>query len=161
MPRRVYFSFHYKNDIQRVVRIRNSGVIKESGQPFIDKAEWEKLKLSGDKTIEKWIDRQMDGTSVIILCIGLETYKRRWVMHEIAKAYQERRGIVAIYMNGMKDLNGNSIGFGVNPLSQLQVKEGEGYKLLSDIYKSYSWVNDDGYNNIEDWISEAAEAAGR
>src|ERR1700739_3744104 len=104
MARRVYFSFHYNNDIHRVVRIRNSGVIKETGQPFIDKAEWEKLKQAGDKQIEKWIDNQMDGTSVIILCIGLETYKRRWVIHEIKKAYNERRGILGIYMNGMKDL---------------------------------------------------------
>lgn len=161
MARRVYFSFHYKNDIQRVVRIRNSGVIKEQGQPFIDKAEWEKLKRTGDKQIENWIDRQMDGTSVIILCIGMETYKRPWVLHEIKKAHNESRGIVGIYMNNMQDLNQNSIGIGINPLSQLYITQTNKRVYLSEIYNTYSWVDDDGYHNIEDWIAEAAENAGR
>jgi hypothetical protein len=161
MARRVYFSFHYDNDIHRVVRIRNSGVIKETGQPFIDKAEWEKLKKSGDKQIEKWIDNQMNGTYVIILCIGLETYKRPWVIHEIKKAHIEKRGIVGIYMNGMKDLNQNSIGKGANPLSGLYISENNRKILLSEIYKTYSWLDNDGYHNIEKWIADAAERAGR
>lgn len=161
MPRRVYFSFHYKNDIQRVVRIRNSGVMRETGQPFVDKAEWEKLKQRGDKMIKDWIDRQMNGTSVLILCIGLETYKRKWVRHEILKAYREGRGILGIYMNDMKDLNGNSIGYGPNPLDEFYITEFGRRKYLSSMYKTYSWNDNNGYYNIEHWIAEAAEAAGR
>jgi len=161
MVRRVYFSFHYKNDIHRVARIRNSGVIKEEAQPFIDKAEWEKLKQTGDNNIQKWIDDQMDGTSVLILCIGLETYTRRWVKHEIKKAYRENRGILGIYMNGMKDLQQNSIGRGRNPLDDFHITENNQKKYLSSIFKTYSWNDDDGYNNIENWIANAASAVGR
>lgn len=71
MVRRVYFSFHHKRDIIRVSQIRNSGVFgKEDAQPFLDKAEWEKIKHSGDQKIIDWINKQMEGTSVLVLCIG-------------------------------------------------------------------------------------------
>lgn len=33
--------------------------------------------------------------------------------------------------------------------------------LLSHFFKTYCWVNDDGYNNISQWIEEAAKQAGR
>jgi hypothetical protein len=161
MARRVYFSFHYANDIHRVVRIRNSGAIKERGQPFKDKAEWEKLKKAGKKKIEEWIDTQMHGTSVLILCIGLETADRKWVLYEINKAYLEGRGILGIHMNKMKDLRGNTIRKGRNPL-RFVYDEIDGSKVyLSELFDCYSWVDDDGYNNIEEWIADAAEAVGR
>ena len=33
--------------------------------------------------------------------------------------------------------------------------------LFSDFFQTYCWVNDDGYNNISQWIEEAAKQAGR
>jgi hypothetical protein len=33
--------------------------------------------------------------------------------------------------------------------------------LFIDKYKTYDWVNDDGFNNIASWIEAAAKAAGR
>ncbi|HEK21209.1 MAG TPA: TIR-like domain-containing protein [Bacteroidetes bacterium] len=160
MARKVYFSFHYRNDIHRVARIRNSGVMSEEGQPFIDKAEWEKLKQSGDLRIQRWIDEQMNGTSVLILCIGSETYKRRWVEYEIKKAYSENRGILGIHLNGMKDLQGNAVVKGVNPLDYIYTNIYQTTRL-SSIFKTYSWNDDDGYHNIEKWINQAALAVGR
>lgn len=32
---------------------------------------------------------------------------------------------------------------------------------FSELFQTYCWVNDDGYNNISQWIEEAAEQAGR
>ena len=161
MTRKVYFSFHYDNDIVRVSRIRNSGLLKEKSQTFLDKADWEKVKRSGVDSIKKWINSQMKGTSVLILCIGTETYNRRWVKHEIVKASDEGRGILGIYLNKMKDFNGNTIGKGHNPLKDFFIEEDGKDILLSNIFNTYSWVDDDGYTNIEDWVEEAAEIAGR
>ena len=72
MPRNVFFSFHHKRDIIRVSRIRNCGTFTDEGQPFLDKAEWEKIKSTGDAKIKNWIDAQMERTSVLIACIGNE-----------------------------------------------------------------------------------------
>lgn len=161
MPRKVYFSFHYQEDIHRVVRIRNSGAIKETGQPFVDKAEWEKIKHAGKKAIREWIDKQMKGTSVLILCIGMETWSREWVLYELQKAHNDGKGILGIYMNKMRDLNKGSIGKGRNPMAQIYVQDNGRDILMSKFYYTYSWVDDDGYNNIENWIADAAADAGR
>ena len=32
---------------------------------------------------------------------------------------------------------------------------------FSELFETYCWTNDDGYNNISDWIETAAEQAGR
>ena len=29
------------------------------------------------------------------------------------------------------------------------------------MYKTYDWVDDDGYNNLAKWVEAAAKAAGR
>lgn len=45
MARRVFFSFHYDEDVNRSMIVRNSWVIQgKEAAGFIDKAEFEKLK---------------------------------------------------------------------------------------------------------------------
>ncbi len=72
MARRVFFSFHYDRDVRRVAQIRNSWVVRAGNetQPFVDKAEWESIKRTGSQAIERWIDKQLDGTSVTVVLIG-------------------------------------------------------------------------------------------
>lgn len=152
MTRKVFFSFHYTNDIVRVSRIRNSGLLKAEGQPFLDKAEWEKIKMDGEQAIKRWITKQMQGTSVVIVCIGEETHLRNWVKHEIKKAFSEGRALLGIHLNGMKDFNGNISKKGHNPLQDFYVEENGVKKYLSDLFPTYSWIDNDGYNNIQNWI---------
>lgn len=161
MARKVFFSFHYKDDIVRVSRIRNSGLLKAEGQPFLDKAEWEKIKKDGEQAIKGWITKQMKGTSVVIVCIGEQTYSRDWVKHEIKKAFKEGRALLGIYLNGMKDFNGTISKKGKNPLSNFYIEENGIKKYLSEIFPTYSWVDDNGYNNIQNWIEDAAKKVGR
>ena len=33
--------------------------------------------------------------------------------------------------------------------------------MLSSIYPTYDWVNNDGYKNMGDWIEKAAQKAGK
>ena len=45
MARRVFFSFHYANDINRSMTVRNSWVTQgKEVVDFIDKAEFEQIK---------------------------------------------------------------------------------------------------------------------
>jgi len=57
MARRVFFSFHYKRDIRRVVQVRNSWVVRGSKetQPFLDRVEWEKIKIKRSYELGKGI----------------------------------------------------------------------------------------------------------
>ena len=163
MARKVYFSFHYDRDIRRVVQIRNSWVVRaeKETQPFLDKAEWESIMRSGRQTIEKWIENQIDGTSVTVVLIGSETYDREWVRHEIKRSYELTKGILGIYIHNVKDPQYGTDTKGKNPLDYWTVEQNGRKVPFSSLYKTYDWVNDDGYTNLAAWVEAAAKAAGR
>ena len=85
MARRTFFSFKYK-DVSRAMVVRNSWVAqgKESAG-FADAADFEKLKKQGDAAIQRWIDNQLNGTSVTVVLVGQHTCSSRWVKYEIEK----------------------------------------------------------------------------
>ena len=67
MARRVFFSFHYDNDIYRSMTVRNSWVTQgKEVAGFVDKAEFERIKRQGEKAVHNWIDGQLNGTSVSV-----------------------------------------------------------------------------------------------
>jgi hypothetical protein len=148
MARKIFFSFHYSRDVQRVSTVRNSNVIGNFEKtPFYDKAEWEKIKRQGDQAVKSWIDSQLNGTSVTVVLIGTETYKRRWVKYEIEKSIEMKKGLIGVHINGIKDWNGNIEDLGPNPLPS-------GYPV-------YKWNADDGAKKLADWVENAAIKAGR
>ena len=142
MARRVFFGFHYKNDVWRANQIRNSWVTRgKEAAGFIDSAEFEKIKEKGDNAVKNWIYEQLQGTSVIVVLIGFETYLRRWVRYEIIKSFDKGNGLLGIYIHKIKDKDGYTDSKGKNPFEYLM--------LVIDDYgkgKYYEWKN-------EKWIS--------
>jgi Cft2 family RNA processing exonuclease len=162
MARKVFFSFHYKHDVRRIVQVRNSWVVRPEGeaQPFYDKAEFEEAKKRAGG-IEKWIEDQLKGTSVTVILFGAETYDRRWVRHEIKRSYELKKAILAIDIHRIKDPQTGTDIQGKNPLNYWSVEKDGRKVYFSEMYETYDWVNDDGYNNLSFWIEKAAKAAGR
>ncbi|OGI95100.1 hypothetical protein A2917_01770 [Candidatus Nomurabacteria bacterium RIFCSPLOWO2_01_FULL_42_17] len=147
MARKIFFSFHYARDSWRVQNVRQSGSIaKFDKTPFYDKATWEKIKLGGDEAIKNWINDQLKGTSVTVVLIGAETYKRRWVKYEINRTIEDGRGLIGVYIGGIKDQNGNTEDLGPNP--------------LPSGYPTYRWNKNNGAQNLGEWVEKAAVAAG-
>ena len=163
MARKVFFSFHYQKDSWRVSQIRNSWVCRPEGeaQPFMDRAEWEKIKRKGNKAIEDWIDSQLVGSSVTCVLIGEETANRPWVEYEIKKSYQEGKGLFGIYIDGMENQKNEKGKKGKNPFENYYITENGKNKYLSEIFPVYHWLNENGRNNIQKWIENAAKKAGR
>lgn len=162
MARKVFFSFHYERDVRRVVQVRNSWVIRPEGeaQPFYDKAEFEEAKKRSGG-IEKWIEEQLKGTSVTVVLFGAETYDREWVRHEIRRSYELKKGILAIDIHRVKDPQKGADIQGKNPLNYWYIEK-KGQKIyFSEMYETYDWINDDGYNNLATWIEKAAKSVGR
>lgn len=161
MARRVFFSFHYARDIRRIVQVRNSWVIrlKEEAQPFLDKAEWEKVERT--KGIEKWIEEQMYGTSVTVVLIGRDTATRPWVLHEIRRSHEVGKGLLGVYIHNIKDPQLGTDPRGVNPFDKVAVASAGRQVALSTYYPTYDWEYDDGYSNLRNWIEDAARRAGR
>ncbi len=157
MARKVFFSFHYK-DILLVSQIRNSGQFKRIGetQKFYDHAEWETLKRTRPRDVTNWINSQIKGSSVTCVLIGGETASRKWVNYEIEKTMELHHGIVGIDLYGMKSPAQQLLqSRGKNPLDGIQLSTG---KSLSAYFKTYDWVKDNGYANIDLWIEEALKS---
>ena len=111
--------------------------------------------------LEKWIEDQLSGTAVTVVLFGAETYDRPWVKHEIKRSYQLNKGILAIDIHNVKDPQVGADFQGKNPLLHWRATEDGRDIQFIDKYKTYDWVNDDGFNNIASWIEAAAKAAGR
>lgn len=172
--RQVFYSFHYQNDSWRVSQVRNIGAIE--GNAPASSNEWEEVKKKGDNSIQSWIDRNMNYRSCVIVLVGSETASRKWVNYEIEKAWKDGKGIVAIYIHGLKNSSGQQCSKGNNPLNNFCIDKTFNYIAkhvypadnneinLSKVCKAYDtpystseYVYDHIKNNIEEWIEEAVK----
>ncbi len=112
----------------------------------LDAADFEKIKRQGDAAIKRWVDNQLDGTSVTVVLVGEKTCSSRWVKYEIEKSIAVGNGLLGIDISKIKDLNSNT-----------SKRCGE----IPKGYLFYLWNNENGYANMGDWIEAAATAAGR
>jgi hypothetical protein len=144
--RRVFFSFKYE-DVSRAMVVRNSWVTQGTeAAGFIDKAEFEKVERQGDKAIQNWIDKQIEGTSVTVVLVGEKTLSSRWVEYEINKSIERGNGLLFVDISKIKDLQGNT--------------SERGGTIPSD-YPLYLWNKEDGFNNLGSWIETAAQKEGK
>lgn len=159
--RRVFYSFHYKNDAWRASQVRNIGVVE--GNQSISDNDWEEVKKGGDSAIRKWIDKQLESRSCVIVLIGEKTAGRKWINYEIEKAYNSGKGLFGIYIHNLKDSDGNQSEKGKNPFDNFTLDNGK--KTLSEVVKTYNppyATSTNVYNyieeNIQDWVEDAIEA---
>lgn len=163
MARRVFFSFHYERDIWRASQIRNSWVTKPDREAagFWDAALWEEVKKKSKEAIERWIDNQLEGTSITVVLIGYETHNRDYVNYEIKQSYKRGNGLLGIYINNLKDKDERTGYKGKNPFDTWHITKNGQEIYFSSLYPTYDWVNDDGYNSLGDWIEASARKAGK
>ena len=146
MVRRVFFSFEYDHDVSRAYVVRNSWVTQgKEAAGFVDAADFEKVKKGGDAAIKAWIREQLKGTSVTVVLVGSHTCSSKYVEYEIEQSESRGNGLLGIDISKIKDLNGNT-----------SVRCGE----LPEGYPFYLWNKHNGYDNMGDWIEQAAEDAG-
>jgi hypothetical protein len=152
--RQVFYSFHFDNDFFRVQQIRNIGAL-EDNEP-VSAGEWEKIKTGGDKAIEKWIDDTMKKRSCVVVLIGTETAQRPWVKYEIKKAWAERKGLLGIHINHLKDPKKGTCIKGANPFAPFTFKDKQGnIKTIPCKTPSLIDAYNDIKNNLEGWVEEA------
>lgn len=157
--RQVFYSFHFDNDVMRVQQIRNMGVIE--GNTPVSANDWEEVKRKGDSAVEKWIDDHMNYRSCVIVLVGSDTANRKWVKHEIKKAWRDGKGVVGIYIHNINCPRNGKCAKGANPFRQFTI----GDKNMADIVKCYDPAGWDAYNDIkaslESWIEEAINIRNR
>ncbi len=157
MARSVFYSFHYQNDISRVMIVRNRWITygNQYASGVIDHAEFEKVQRQGDTAIKNWIDSQLQGTTVTIVLIGAETLNRPYVQYEIMKSRERGNAIIGVYINNIKDLKGYTSSACKSHTIVGCDRDGSYvwfYEIADGIY---DYVNDNGYYNLGSWVEAA------
>jgi hypothetical protein len=155
MAKRVFFSFHYANDISRAQTVRNSWVTKADRESagFFDGSVREEAKKKDDAALRAFISQGLKNTSVTAVLIGAETASRKWVKFEIGESVDRGNGLIGIRIHGIKNLQGLTSTSGANPFLLSWTKGGDPLDLSP--VPVYDWVGGDGYNNLGTWISNA------
>ena len=163
MARRVFFSFHYDNDINRSMTVRNSWVTQgKEAAGFIDKAEFEQIKRQGDTAVHNWIDKQLEGTSVTVVLIGSETLKRPFVQYEICKSLQRGNAVIGVHINAIRDMRTLSTSFRGNTHTAIGYYADNSPAYFDNVADGiYDYVADNGYANMRIWIENAAVKHGK
>lgn len=151
--RQVFYSFHFDKDVMRVQQIRNIGML-EDNKP-VSTNDWENVKRGGNSAIEKWIDENMKYKDCVIVLVGEETSERPWVKYEIKKAWNDKRGLVGIYIHNLKCPRNGYGRQGKNPFDQFTVNG----KLLSTIVRCYNPSSYDAYNDIKNNLEKLVDEA--
>lgn len=154
MPkRRIFYSFHFDNDVMRVQQIRNIGVIE--GNTPASPNTWEEVKRSGDSAVKKWIQDNMYNRTCVVVLVGSQTAQRKWVKYEIEEGWAEGKGVLGVYIHNIKCPRNGTCAQGSNPFSQFNING----TPFSNIVKCY---NPSAYNayasiasGIDGWIEEA------
>ncbi len=81
--------------------------------------------------------------------------------HEIKRSYELGKGMLGVYIHNVKDPQLGTTTKGKNPFDYWSVKQDGRDVAFSSLYKTYDWVNDNGYSNFAGWIEAAARASGR
>lgn len=119
MSRSVFFSFAYEDVANfKVNVVRNSWLLKDRSNTFVDGSIWETAKTKGDDEIMGLIDNGLTGTSVTCVLVGSGTASRRWVKYEIVKSFEKGNGVLAVHINRIRGLFGRTAR-GQNPLERL------------------------------------------
>ena len=127
--------------------VRNSWVTQgREAAGFVDAADFEEVKRSGDAAIKRWIRNQLHGTSVTVVLVGSHTCASRYVRYEIDQSEARGNGLLGIDISKIEDLAGNTT---------------DRCGQIPGGYEFYLWNRDDGYRNLGDWIERAAREAGR
>ena len=172
--RQVFFSFRFLYDAWRAGQIRNMGLVSDDST-FSDN-DWETVKSGSSEAIKKWIDSQMKMRSCVVVLIGEHTQGRKWINYEIEQAWKSGKGIVGIYIHGLKDKDGKQAQKGKNPFEDFCIDTTFNYivhhhdpadkneKNLAKVVKAHdtpfstsTYVYDHIKENIADWIEEAID----
>ena len=104
----------------------------------------------------------MSTRSCAIVLIGSQTASRKWIKYEIGKAWDDKKGLLGIYIHRLLNQDSKSSAKGSNPFSQINLTNG---KTIADYPKNamtydppgtdskdvYGYIKD----HLEDWVEDA------
>lgn len=153
----VFYSFHYERDAARFQQIINMGVVE--GQPLLQSQQWESVRRQGRAAVQRWIDDQMKYKTAVVVLVGRETSTREWVDYEIRKAWDDKRPLVGIRINGLAPLNLRQDPPGANPFATVTLRSGNTIADYAPLYTPAGSSSAEVYSsikrNLSSWVASA------
>jgi len=141
ITRRVFFSFHYAQDIWRVQQVRQHWITKPNRQVagYFDGSLFEKAKTEGDNAVRRLIDANLTGCSVTCVLVGAYTYSRKWVHYEIFRSIERGMGVFAVRINSLKNMQGHVDHPGHNPFDCLGLGTDQSGSFVPYVHRGVGW----------------------
>jgi MTH538 TIR-like domain (DUF1863) len=102
--RKAYFAFRFE-DIMRVNNVRNGWLIDHPDSPtmrsFWDRSIWGKSKAREPESLKALMRGAVRHSSAICVLVGTNTWKGPYVKYEIARSVVDKRGLLAVHINGL------------------------------------------------------------
>ena len=159
MARKVFYSFHFKEDSQRVSQVKQIGAIE--GQPLLSSNQWEEIKKGGDKS-DRTMDRGRDERQV--LPGRADRHLDRWQALGQPRDHQgvERRQGRAWHLHPQpQEPRRTTVAKGLQPLhwpnDQSQRRAPTIVKTYDPPFSDSKAVYDHIKENIESWVEQAIE----
>jgi hypothetical protein len=110
----------------RVNCVRNSGKVgpreTKKARLFYDRSIWERRSIANDENLKNLMRQGVRHSSAIAVLVGTDSWQSRWVRYEIARAVIDRRGLLAIHVNGIDHHERRTPdALGYNPLDAMAV----------------------------------------
>lgn len=153
IKRKIFYSFHFKNDVFRVQQVRQMGML-EGNEPVTPNT-WEEIQRSPGG-VERWIDENLKGKTCLVVLIGSETATRPWVEYEIRRAWQKGLGLLGIHVHNLKCPRNGICAKGASPFASISFKKANGMPYVPNVYDP-STV--DAYTVIQRSLSHWVERA--
>ncbi len=149
----IFFCYNIAADIWRAFHIRN--YCESLTQERTISIECDPWVEEDDCEIKKWIDKQLKKTDVTIVLIGQNTAGRKYINYEILQSIKLGKGLLGIYIHKLRDISGATSLQGENPFDSFTVMINGKKTMLSDVCKTYDWLQDKGQVNIGKWVAAA------
>jgi hypothetical protein len=155
MARRVFFSFHYKPDVQRSEVVKKSQFLRgKELAGFFDSSAMEEAQRKDPESLRRFLTREMEGSSVVCVLIGKETAQRRWVRFEILQGLMDARGIVGVRVHTIADFNRTVTAAGSNPFDLLGVYRKDDYVYVVErdtVESGWHFTTDFEKKHLSNW----------
>lgn len=146
--RRCFFVFDYDNDVSRAEHISDLGLVHATAAAgFDDLSLWEKAKKEGNDAISRLIEEALTITSATVVLIGEATAELDYVNSAIEKSIGQNNGILGIFVNDLKDHEGQ-----VSPRGKVPYQQQAAQMLEAGGYTTHDWDE----KMFGEWVNIAA-----
>lgn len=103
----------------------------------------------------------MLGKSCLVVLVGADTAGRKWIDHEIVKAWNDKKGVLGVYIHNLKNIEQKQSKKGENPFNNIMIGGSNG-KKMSSVVKTYDPPYSDSTEvyayikkNLSEWVEDA------